>query len=176
MRYTVPMGKRKVKTEAQVINDKPDELNERQELFCQYFVFNDALRRNATRSYAEAYRYNLHELEGVEYKKAESVCAVEGSKLLRKPKIQKRLVQLRNELLTDEVVDSKLAEVIVQEDSYHARMMGITEFNKLRGRITDKVDLTSKGEPITGINYILPNGNFGNSPHAETTPGIPGAR
>lgn len=147
----------------------PKALNEKQELFCQYFVLNDLLRGNATLCYNEAYKYDLDELpdgdavfkkgkliEKSTHGKAYNLCSVEGARLLRNPRIQIRLTTLRNTLLTDEVVDSKLAEVIVQDKSYHARMMGISEFNKLRQRITEKVDLTSKGEAISAITYAGP--------------------
>lgn len=144
-------------------------LNTRQELFCQYFVFNDVLRGNATLCYNEAYGYKLDELaeddavwegkkliEKSSRDKAYNLCSVEGARFLRNPRIQERLVKLRNALLNDEVVDSKLAETIVQDDSYHARMMAISEYNKLKQRITEKVDLTSKGEAISSITYTGP--------------------
>lgn len=149
----------RVKKEKKPIEKKG--VNERQELFCQYFVFNDELRGNATQCYNEAYEYKLEDLpdddavwKGKKLIKASTraratnVCSVEGRRLLRNPRIQDRLVILRNELLSDAIVDSKLAETIIQSDSYSARMMAIVEYNKLKQRVTQKVDLTSKGEAI----------------------------
>ncbi len=155
-------------------NSKKEKLSQLEELFCQYFVNNDELRGNATKCYAEAYNYKLDELshddaiweyedgertkliEESSYAKSINVCAVNGNRLLRRAKVQTRLTILRVALLNDDVVDSKLAETIVQNDSYHARMMGIAEYNKLKQRITDKIDLTSKGEPIKSITYAGP--------------------
>lgn len=142
----------------------------RDELFCQYFVNNDELRGNATHSYAEAYNYKLdtlskddaqrNEMGGIivpsSYARAINVCGVLGHTLLRNPKIQQRLIELRNKLLRDEVVDAELAKVITQDTSIYAKVQGISEYNKLRSRITEKVDLTSKGEPISSITYAGP--------------------
>ena len=110
--------------------------NARQEVFCRFYAQNNELFGNGTNSYAEAYGYDLESLskediydatpdedgnimqgeiiEESPYKKACNVCAVEASKLLRKPKIQERITVLRNEWLTDATVDGELASVIQQ--------------------------------------------------------------
>lgn len=44
---------------------------------------------------------------------------------------------------------------------------------KIRGMLVDKTDITTNGEPITGITYIQPNGNSDNS-NNETTPSVGG--
>lgn len=67
-------------------------LNIQQELFCRYYTQNTYLFGNATRAYAEAYDYRLHELPDDDgytdpdtkkrvpstRQKAENTCAVEG--------------------------------------------------------------------------------------------------
>lgn len=147
------------------------------ELFCRFYTHNDALRGNATHSYAEAYEYKLDTLptddevfdwegqgEGAKqilvekstYDKAINVCAVEGARLIRNPKIQKRITELFNELLADDVVDKELVKVILQDDDLRPKVAAISEYNKLRQRITDKVDLTTGGEPIKSIQYVVP--------------------
>lgn len=92
--------------------EKP-KLNPKQELFCQFYVKNSELFSNATLAYAEAYEYALEELDRTseyaeegetkigpsEYEKAYKVCSVQGSKLLRNPKIQGRMTELLNEML-----------------------------------------------------------------------------
>ncbi len=130
------------------------ELNQNQRLFCEFFVFNDSLRNNATWCYAEAYNFKLDELskddakysgkgknrkmiEPSTYKKAENSCAAMASKLLRNNKIQDYLVKLRNEMLKDEVVDSELMRVIYQNDDLAPKVAAIKEFNKLRRRTVD---------------------------------------
>lgn len=129
--------------------EKPDEttgLNPRQEKFVRLYTQNDELFGNATLSYAEAYGYNLDEMVGDERKKMYDSCSAQSSRLLRIDKIQKRKIELLNELLKNEIVDAKLAELIKGGD-----MMAIREYNKLKGRITDKMDISGKAfEHFTG--------------------------
>lgn len=70
------------------------------------------------------------------YDRCYSVCGVEGHKLLKKPKISKRITKLLNEMLTEEFVDGELTKVIAQDDELSPKVRGIEEFNKLRKRTT----------------------------------------
>jgi hypothetical protein len=153
-------------------------LNPKQELFCQLYVKNAELFGNATWSYAEAYGYKLVELSDERPKNekgevigkserqlAENLCAVEGGKLLRKPHIQDRLTALLNEMLKDEIVDRELAKVILQDDERPSKVAAIREYNKLKQRIIEKVDVTSKGEKVQGFQLVPPNASQ-DSPHA----------
>lgn len=158
----MPVGKRKVK-----ILEAPNELNDKQRLFAWLYVSDRDCFANATRSYMAAY-----EMENSQYDTART----NGTRLLANARIAGYINDLLDKQFEDKEVDRALALAISQNKDMRSKVAAIGEYNKLKARITDKVDLTSKGEPITGINYILPNGNFGNSPHAETTPGIPGAR
>lgn len=137
---------------------KAEKFNPKWELFCRYYTQNQALFGNATLCYAEAYSYKLDELSEVavyetnekdeevkvedsEYVKAYNVCSVEGARLLRTPRIQARLTKLLNELLKDEIVDAQLAKTIMQDRKLDSKIAAIREYNKLRQRITDKLDL-----------------------------------
>jgi hypothetical protein len=132
-------------------------LNAKRELFCRYYTQNTELYGNAVLSYAEAYGYDLASLDRTriykrdeqgnetlvvetpsEYDRAYHVCGVESSKLLKKPEIQARMTAMLNELLKDEVVDSQLAKLIVQDVELPVKVRAIGEYNKLRGRIIDK--------------------------------------
>lgn len=145
-------------------------LKPQHELFCQLYVKNADLFGNATMCYAEAYGFKLDELSddrpidnmGKETGKsareaAEATCAVNGSKLLRNAKIQDRVTLLLNEMLKDEVVDAELAKVILQKENPAAKMTAIREYNKIRQRITEKVDLTSGGEKVQGFTLLPPH-------------------
>src|ERR1700679_2468576 len=136
-------------------------LKPQQELFCQLYVKNEELLGNATLSYAEAYNYKLETLsresitddkgkkiEDSEYDKAKNVCAVEGHRLLRMPKLQERITVLLNEMLKDEIVDAQLAKVFLQNKRLDPKISAIREYNKIRQRITEKVDVTSGGEKV----------------------------
>lgn len=152
------------------------ELTLQQEMFCQYYINNDALFGNATLSYAEAYDYKLDELstekpvlannaDGTptewgdsEYTLAYNTCSACSSKLLRNNKINERVKKLLNELLKDEEVDAELARIIKNgKDS--DKISAIKEYNALKQRIVKKTetDITSKGEKITGIELIVPD-------------------
>lgn len=146
-----------------------EELNPKQELFCRYYVQNRALFGNATLSYAEAYEYKLEELNrerplisgtagkedakygDSEYTLAYNACSVQGCVLLRNHKVNERLTVLLNELLKEEVVDSELAKVIMQDGDLAPKVAAIKEFNKLKGRIIEKADITTKGEKINTL-------------------------
>lgn len=147
----------------------PIDLSIEEELFCKYYTQNTETYGNATMSYAEATKTDLDSLSKIreldkkgkeisgtsEYDKAYAVCSVQGWRLLRKDKIQKFIRVCLNEILTDEVVDSELAKVILQDGELDVKVNGIKEYNKLRKRITEKMDLTSDGK-IVGFTYVVP--------------------
>jgi hypothetical protein len=149
---------------------KPAPLKPQHELFCQLYVKNEELFGNATLCYAEAYNYKLETLsheesrdefgqftEASEYDKAYNACSAQGSKLLRNVKVQERITKLLNEMLKDDIVDAQLAKVILQNDKLEPKVSAIREYNKIRQRITEKVDVTSGGERVTGFQMIPPN-------------------
>ncbi len=143
-------------------------ISPQQELFCRFYAQNDDLFSNATLSYGEAYDYKLHELsterpvistndEGKpiefgesEHAKAYNTCAANASRLLRNDKIQARIIVLMNEWLKDDVVDSELFKVI-KNHKMEAKIAGIREYNKMRGRIIEKTDITSGNKPLAPI-------------------------
>lgn len=139
-----------------------------QELFCRYYTQNSHTFNNATESYAAAYDIELDGLS-TQNKKDEKTgkeipnsspyyqkymsCAVSASRLLKKDKINRRCDELLHELATDVVVDGELAWVIRQRKKLDSKVAAIREFNKLKGRIVEKQDLTTDGEKISMIVY-----------------------
>jgi hypothetical protein len=123
-----------------------------QELFCQYYVKNDNSFGNGMRSYALAYKHDIEQREW-ETKEAHKHriddLMSNGSHLLRNEKVRKRIVEILNELMTDQEVDAQLFRVIKQDDKLEPKVAAIREYNKLRQRITDKQDITSGGKPLT---------------------------
>lgn len=147
-------------------------LKAKRELFCQYYTSNSETFGNATHSYAEAYEYKLDELSHEptrvnvgntkrtkkgpsEYDKAYNVCGVEGNRLLKSPKIQARIRELLNALLKDDVVDSELSKLILQDDDKPTKRQAISEYNKLRGRIIDKTKIVSERFSMDDIRALL---------------------
>ena len=95
------------------------------------------------------------------YKRYYDLCSSYGSRLRRNDKIQTRCRELLNAFMIDNVIDARLTEIILKgkdQDSINA----IKEYNKLKQRITERVDHTSKGESIVGFNFIR-NDNTNNS-------------
>jgi hypothetical protein len=149
---------------------KVQPLKPQHEVLCQLYVKNDELFGNGTLCYAEAYNYMLetlsyeetrddegHLIEASAFDRAYNVCSVDGSKLLRNPKVQERITALSNEMLKDDIVDAQLAKVILQNDKLEPKVSAIREYNKIRQRITEKVDVTSGGERVTGFQLVAPN-------------------
>lgn len=146
--------------------DKPKKtlLKPQHEVFCRLYTLTEEFFGNATLCYAEAYNYHLERLskkavyagkdvveenikagdivEDSEYKKAYNTCSVNGKGLLRKTKVQQRCTELLNEWLGEANVDAELAKVVKQDNELAPKVMAIREFNKVKGRVTDKVTLT----------------------------------
>ena len=154
--------------------------NIKHELFVQYYVCNSEVRKNATLCYGMAFDYNLDDLakddavwidvpvEGGKdgeteskciqpstYDKAYQVCATEGSRILKYPEIQKRIIQVLNEYVTDDVVDAELGKVILQDREKAPKVNAIKVYNDIKGRIIKKTDITTMGDKVEGV-VVLP--------------------
>lgn len=147
----------------------PTSLNAKQEYFCRLYTQNSELFGNATMCYAEAYGFDLDSLSRErpcdlepdhehmpscppsQYTVAYQTCSSNGSRSLRNAKIQRRITELLNEFMRDDVVDAQLVKTILQDHKLDAKVAAIREYNKLRQRIVEKVDHTSKGKEIVGL-------------------------
>jgi hypothetical protein len=97
---------------------------------------------NGVQSYIEAY--------GVIASKPSSYAAARAnsSRLLTKANILQRITTLLEDTtLNDQFVDKQLAFLIVQNADMSTKMRAITEYNKLRQRVTDKIDLAVSEKP-----------------------------
>lgn len=143
-------------------------LNLKNELFCQYYT--NELFGNATLSYSAAYGIELLSLSRTherdpetgkviesEYKRKEAVCAVNGAKLLRIAKIDARIRKLIKARFNDDVVDTEHMKVIMQNEDRGAKMAGVREYNRVKGRVKDpEQQLPPNATPITKIQIIMP--------------------
>lgn len=148
-------------------NEVGDVLTLKQERFCRYYAQDSNLYGNGVLAFAEAYEYDLdnadrtrdidekgNEIKGTsDYDRQYNTCAVSANRLLIKDNIIKRINELLNEQLNDTVIDARLSEIILHGDDKDS-IAAIKEYNKLKQRIVDKLDLTSKGEAIDGFNFI----------------------
>ncbi len=121
-------------------------LNPQQKLFCELYASDREFFGNGVQSYIEAYAIDLSK------KGAYSSAKANAHKLLTKDYILKYIDGLyESRGLNDTFVDKQLEKLITQDAEFNVKIKAIAEYNKLKGRITDKKDITTGGEKIEGI-------------------------
>lgn len=104
-------------------------LNPQQELFCQLYASNREFFGNGMQSYLEAY-----DLDSSKWKSAKA----NAHRLLTKDYILKRIDELLEIYINDQVVDKELGFVILQKADLGSKVAAIREYNKLKNRVSDK--------------------------------------
>jgi len=107
-------------------------INAKQKLFCElYCSFEHEMYGNATRCYMKAYGQNNY------------LTATSSAKqLISKPEIMAYINKLlSNEGFNDQNVDKQHLFIINQHKDLPTKMKGIQEYNKLKKRITDRMEL-----------------------------------
>lgn len=123
--------------------EKNKKLNPKQELFCQLYATDREFFGNGTQSYIEAYEPDRSKPNW--YK----TCQVSASQLLSNPIVFNRINELlSDEGLNDAFVDKQLLFVIAQHDDKSSKVAAIREYNKLKTRITEKIDHTTNGKDL----------------------------
>lgn len=132
-------------TKLHTIESTPDEekLNERQELFCQYYATDREFFGNGVQTYIEVYEPDRHKKNW--YKQA---CS-SASEILSNPKVFNRINQLLEDGgLNDVNVDKQLQFLINQQSDFTNKIAAIREYNKLKSRIIERMDHTTKGKEL----------------------------
>lgn len=112
-----------------------EELNPKQEEFCRLYATEREFFGNGVDSYVEAYDVDTSKPNW--YK---SACS-SASRLLSNVKICERINSLlETDTLNDMFVDKQLGFLITQHASFSDKLGAIREYNKLKKRITDKVE------------------------------------
>lgn len=123
--------------------EQNSELNEKQELFCQLYASDREFFANGTESYIEA--YGIDTSRPGAYNSARS----SASRLLTDVNILKRINEiLEGGNLNDSFVDKQLEFVITQNADFSSKIAAIREYNKLKTRIIDRIDHTTKGKEM----------------------------
>lgn len=118
------------------------ELNERQKLFCKYYV-SEEFFGNGVRAYCMA--YNLDYTDIKEYNSSK----VRASELLTNSNILSYINEQLDEAgLNDNFVDKQLLFALTQNADMSSKVKAIGEYNKLRQRIIDKSKVETSGEII----------------------------
>lgn len=124
-------------------NDKTESLNLKQEEFCRLYATEREFFGNGVESYMEVYDIDTSKPNW--YK---SACAA-ASRLLSNVKVAERINEILEEQgLNDNFVDKQLKFLITQHAEFGSKLGAIKEYNKLKQRITEKIDHTTKGKPI----------------------------
>ena len=106
----------------------------KQKRFCELYVSQDFFG-NGTQSYIEAYGIDMNK------KNAYNTARVCASENLAKPNIIAYINQLLEDGgLNDSHVDKQLLFVINQHADFPSKVAAIKEYNKVRGRITNKIE------------------------------------
>ena len=115
-------------------------LTPKQKLFCELYTNFDEHFANGTQSYAQAYNIDLST------KKGYTTASSGASENLTKPNILayiNHLLDLGG--LNHEFVDKQLSFLITQNADLSVKKAAISEYNKLKSRVTKKVDINQKG-------------------------------
>lgn len=120
-----------------------DALNPRQERFCQLYASDREFFGNGVESYLEV--YDIDRSKPNWYRAA---CSA-ASRLLSDVKICTRINELMEDGgLSDVYVDKQMLFLITQHADFGAKLGAIREYNKLKKRITEKLDVTTGGQAL----------------------------
>ena len=125
-------------------------LSLKQELFCKIYASDREFFGNGVESYVEA--YNVDKTKQNWYLTAKA----SASRLLTNVNVLAKIREIMPQIgFNDEFADKELAFVMKQNAEYGAKVSAIREYNKLKKRVQDKLDLTTGGLPIslTVVNY-----------------------
>lgn len=122
----------------------PDnKLNPRQERFCQLYATDREFFGNGVQTYIEVYEPDQKKPNW--YKSAQA----SSSRLLSNVMIFERINELlEQEGLNDAFVDKQLLFLISQQADFTNKAAAIREYNKLKQRITERIDHTTLGKEL----------------------------
>lgn len=112
-------------------NPKKRKLSPQQELFCLLYVKDKECFSNATRAYVRAYDVKSNQVDSARKS---------SSRLLINVDIAKRIASILDGCLDREIVDRELSKIILQDFDLSAKVAGIREYNRIRSRITDRLE------------------------------------
>jgi hypothetical protein len=129
---------------AKVVNEKIDEkkkkdneLRLKQEKFCMLYATDREFFGNGTQAYIEAYEPDMSKPNW--YKSAQG----SASRLLSNAIIIERVNELLEDCgFNDIAVDKQHAFLIAQHEDKHVKLGAIKEYNKLKQRIVEKIEVT----------------------------------
>lgn len=110
-------------------------LNPKQELFCKLYASDREFFGNGVQAYIEAYKPDIKK------KGWYKLACQSASQLLSNIKVCEHITKLLDvNGLNDTHVDKQLYLVLTQDNDMNAKTRAIGEYNKLKQRITEKID------------------------------------
>ncbi len=147
----MPRGSKK--TVAKKKDDSLD-VNLNQERFCQLYATDREFFGNGVETYLEVYDINRKNPNWYQ------VACSAASRLLSNVKVIERINQILAETgFNDAAVDKQLSFLITQHADFQSKLGAIKEYNKLKKRIQDRLDLTNNGKdlPTPIMAYVSSN-------------------
>lgn len=127
-----------------------NELNLNQERFCQLYARDTEFFGNGVQTYIEVYEPPKNKQNW--YAQA----CVSASEILSNPKVCKRINEILEETgFSDVHVDKQLSFLLTQHADLGTKLGAIKEYNKLKARILNKLDVMSDGKAIQGNTIIF---------------------
>lgn len=124
-------------------------LTPQQEMFCQLYASDREFFGNGVQSYIEAYDVDTSKPGWYRTAKASA------SENLTKPYLLERIEEIfEAHGLNDTFVDKQLEKLILQDADFKSKLGAIKEYNKMRGRVNEKIDITSGGDKIAPIALV----------------------
>ncbi len=118
-------------------------LNLRQARFCELYARDSQFFGNGVECYIEVYAVNKSKPNWYR-----SAC-VSASRLLTSAKVIDKINEyLEGDGLNDTFVDKQILFLITQHADFGNKMAAIREYNKLKARITEKIDHTTNGKDL----------------------------
>ncbi len=129
------------------------DLTAQQMEFCNLFVTKEFFG-NGVEAYIEAYEVDLTR------KGAYDGARASASRLLTNANILKRINELLDgEGLNDQFVDKQLLLLLTQNADYSAKARAISEYNKLKQRITEKIEHSGEIKTVSDNHFqVKPRG------------------
>ena len=143
-------------------------LTPRQRKFLENYLLNDEMRGNWVESYAEAYGYDFNTFKDDDAvyddgwkqvalssrQKAYQCCGAAASRLLKNVKIQEAKTAILNASMKEAIVDAEMFWLILY-GKWEQKLWAIKEFNRLKGRIKDKMELSGDASIQAFYSQIL---------------------
>jgi len=128
-------------------------LTPQQEQFVINYTTKGEMYSNATKSYANAYDFNLPKKDDgtVDIKSNDyATCNSCATRLIQSASIQKRLQEIYLAMLNDASIDARLSEIAHKGNEANS-IQAVKIYNDLKQRITKKIDITSANRPLGAL-------------------------